>query len=147
MNAFPGTVVGSIRLILGWLAVGLWGYVNMLLVELYWNLVDWEPRADWKSLLLLLCVLANLVASFVLARATRNPAARTVSLFFCVVLVGIGFYVLPAEPLGHGLFARTSPSPLWYRGTRLIIMALPSLFWAFWLLRRRRGARRPACSA
>jgi hypothetical protein len=35
------------------------------------------------------------------------------------------------------LFARESPSPLWYRGGRLIAMTSPSLFWALSWLRAR----------
>ncbi len=120
---------------LGWLAVAIWLYAVMLGLELDWNLVDWVPRFDGRTGILLAAGVAGLVVAWCLAGANRTRVLQVFSFVACLALMGVAIYVLPAEPLTHGLFARTSPSPLWYRAGRLLVMALPG---AFWLARLRR---------
>ena len=61
----------------------------------------------------------------------------------CLALLILGFYVLPSEPLNQGLFARERPSPLWYRGARLGVLALPALFWVLAMFRQNNTTGHP----
>ncbi len=125
----------SFLLVLGWVAVVGWIYLVLLGLELDWNLVDWSPRADWRTGVLLLGGTAGLFATWFLSGAAHNRVVRALCFLAPLALLGLGIYVLPPEPLTHGLFARSSASPLWYRGGRLLITALPALFWTVRLRR------------
>lgn len=134
----------SVIVALGWLVATFGLYVALLALELYWNLYDWQPRADWKALGLILGTLAILTGMRFLAKAARDCFSQGVSLVACLALLILAIYVFPAEPLTQDVFARTSPSPLWYRTARFLVMALPSVFWSLELLCRI-VRRQPAC--
>jgi hypothetical protein len=57
----------------------------------------------------------------------------------------LALYVLPAEPMTQGLFAREHPSPLWYRAARFGLLTMPCIFWALELLRRRKSPPETNC--
>ena len=115
----------------GWLLAAGALYFGILLLECYWNLVDWTPRWDWAAASLLAWNAATLAAMGRMARATPHPLSRGMSLLLSLFLLGLGAYVSRAEPLSNGLLGREASSPWWYRGARLSVLALPVVFWAF----------------
>ena len=129
----------TMLLIVGWILVLGANYFVFLALELYWNWFDWVPRFDLKSLGLLIGLLCVLVATWELARVPIHRVARIASFMGCLALFIIGAYVLPEEPKTAGLFSRESPSPLWYRGGRFMVMSCPSLLWAASVVRSRRA--------
>lgn len=132
-------MVRGILLSLGWLLAALALWALLVVLEFYWNLRDWQPRLDSRFMAIGLGVCAALAVMWMLARVGRPHSARAVSLVICLALLSLGVYVLPAEPLTSGLFAREIQSPLWYRGGRLGVLALPMLFWVLALFRRSNG--------
>jgi hypothetical protein len=125
-------------LILAWLGVGLGLYAGLVGLELYWNLFDWRPRLDANALALTLVLLALVAASWFLARATADALTQTVAIVVCLALFAIGLYVLPPEAIKAGLFARTAPSPWWYRVVRWGGLCLPGAFFGCWQFRAKR---------
>jgi hypothetical protein len=132
----------SLLLSLGWLVSAAGLYATLVGLELYWNLYDWQPIADGKTLIVCLVMLSFLTAIGCLARATRDRFTMILSLVLCVALVALAVYVFPSEPPTQGLFARESPSPFWYRGARFVTLALPGAAWVWGWLSRRRQRRR-----
>jgi len=125
----------SVILILGWTVTAITLYVGLVALELYWNLFDWLPRVDLKAIGLLLILLAALTAARWLAVHSVDKGSRFFSLVACLALIALGIYVFPPEQKSQGLFSRSTPSPLWYRGGRLIILCCPGFFWVFTRLR------------
>ena len=112
-----------------WLIGALGLYVALVMLELYWNFYDWQPKVDFKAFGLIFGMLAILAAIHCLARASCDRLSQSVSLMACLALLALAVYVLPPEPLTGGLFARSAASPFWYRGARFVVLALPGLFW------------------
>jgi hypothetical protein len=131
----------SLLLCLAWLASAAVLYVLALVLELVWNLYDWQPSLDWQALGPLLGMAALLAGMRRLAKAAGDRVSRAVSLVMCLALLALAVYVLPPEPPGHGLFARQTPSPFWYRGGRLVVLALPGVFWCLGFRHRRVGVQ------
>jgi hypothetical protein len=128
----------AILLTLGWLLAAAGLYVALVMLELYWNLYDWQPILDLKGSGLIFGILAVLAVIWFLARASHARFSQVVSLAACLALLAIAVYVLPPEPMTQGLFARKAPSPLWYRAVRFVLLALPSVFWALGRMRQRK---------
>jgi hypothetical protein len=128
----------AILLTLGWLLAATGLYVALVMLELYWNLTDWQPKLDSNASGLMTGILALLAAIGFLARASGDRFSQGLSLAICLALLALAVYVVPPEPMTQGLFARESPSPLWYRAARFVALALPSVFWGLGLLRRRK---------
>jgi hypothetical protein len=126
----------AILLTLGWLLAAAGLYVALVMLELYWNLFDWQPRLDLKGSGLIFGILAVLAVIWFLARASHDRFSQAVSLAACLALLALALYVFPPEPMTQGLFAREAPSPLWYRIARFVLLALPSVFWGLGLLRQ-----------
>lgn len=124
-------------LILGWLLATAALYVTLVALELYWNLFTWRPQGDLRAAGMLVAIAGFLAAIHFLARTGSDSLTRFVSLAACLALLAIGAYVLPPEPITTGLFARAEPSPFWYRAGRLVLFALPTLFWCLALRRPR----------
>lgn len=122
-----------ILLSIGWIATGIGLYVTLVGLEFYWNLYNWEPRSDWRAGVLVLAALVLVAVMGLLARASSDKFSRGVSLFICLALLALGIYVVPAEPSTTGLFAREVSSPVWHRGGRLFLLAMPGLFWVLGL--------------
>ena len=132
----------AILLSAGWLLAGAGLHVAFVILELYWNLYNWQPVVDWRASGLILGVLALLAVIRCLARVSRDRISQGVSLVICLSLLAVAVYVFSPEPPTQGLFAREAPSPLWYRAARLVLLGLPSSFWALGLLPRwKRPAR------
>jgi hypothetical protein len=126
----------AILLSLGWLLSAAGLYVALVVLELYWNLYDWQPKPDLQAVGLILGILAVLAAIRLLARAGCDRFSRGVSLVICLALLALAAYVAPPELLTQGLFAREAPSPCWYRAARFVVLALPSVFWGLGFLHR-----------
>ena len=133
-----------ILLTLGWLVAVLGVYVALVILELYWNLYDWQPKLDSRALGLIIGVCSVLAAIRFLARATSHRIGQGVSLALCVALLALAGYVFPREPLTPGLFAREHSSPLWYRAGRFVVLALPSVLWGLGQLGRRNPGAQPS---
>ena len=129
-------MIRGILLLLGWLAAAFALWVLLVVLEIYWNLYDWQPKVDFIALGLGFGIFSAIACVWLLARASRQVAARGASLVMCLALLVLGVYVLPPEPLSTGLFAREQASPLWYRGGRLAVLALPALCWVLAMVRR-----------
>ena len=119
-----------IVLSIGWLVAALALYVALLILDLYWNLYDWQPKVDSIAVGLIIGVCAVLVAVRFLVRATSHRIGQGLSLVLCFALLALAFYVFPPEPLTQGLFAREHSSPLWYRAGRFVALASPSVLWS-----------------
>jgi hypothetical protein len=120
----------------GWVIGTLGLYAALVMLELYWNFYDWQPRVDFKAFGLIFGMLAILAAIHYLARASCDRLSQGVSLMACLALLALAVYVFPPEPLTGGLFARAAVSPFWYRGARFVLLGLPGLFWVLaWLHR------------
>jgi hypothetical protein len=104
-------------------------YLCFLFLDVRWNFPDWGLDLDLEVILDLAAIVGALVGFWLLAKATAHRISRTVSLLACVALLAIGLGVLRSEPLTHGLFARESASPRWYRYSRLALLACPLAFW------------------
>src|ERR1017187_8893530 len=129
-------------LALGWLMSAAGLYAALVMLELYWNLFDWQPKLDLRALGLIIGIIALLAAIRFLARASNDRFSQVVSLVACLAMFGLGVYVSLPEPMTQGLFAREAPSPFWYRAGRLALLALPSVFWGLGLRRRWKHAAR-----
>jgi hypothetical protein len=125
----------SLLLSVGWLTAGAAQYGSLLLLDVYWNLVRWHPAWDAAAWALIAGNLAAEVSIAALARVSRDRVSRVVSVILCSFLLGLGAWACAPEPLRTGLFERESPSPLWYRGGRLVAMGLPLVIW----IRTRKG--------
>jgi hypothetical protein len=130
----------AILLSLGWLLAAAGLYAALVMLELYWNLYDWQPKLDLEALGLIFGMLALLATIRLLARASGNRFSRGSSLVICLALLALAVYVFPPEPRSSGLFAREAPSPFWYRAARFAVLALPSAFWSRGVLRRPPGS-------
>jgi hypothetical protein len=130
----------AILLTLGWLVAAAGLYVALVMLEIYWNLFDWQPRLDLKATGLIFGILAVLAVIRFLARASCDRFSQGMSLAACLALLALAVYVFSPEPITQGLFARESPSPLWYRAARFVALALPSVYWGLGWLRRRKRA-------
>ncbi len=128
----------SVLLAVAWIAAALGLYIALVVLELYWNLYDWQPVMDLKALGLVCGAGSVLVAMAFLARTRCHAPVRWFSFVICLALLALGLYVLPREPTTQGLFAREHPSPAWYREARLILLVAPSLLWGAGFLRRRK---------
>ncbi len=130
-----------VLLVSGWfLAVtGLWA--PLVGLELYWNLFTWTPRTDAPAWALLLWVVVVLAGIWFLSRRTRDRYTRGVATLVCLALIALAIHTFPAERVRRGLLGRESPSPLWYRGGRVLVMTLPALFLAGHFLTQRRDAK------
>jgi hypothetical protein len=124
----------------GWLLAAAGLYAALVMLELYWNLYDWQPKLDLEALGLIFGMLALLAAIRLLARASGNRFSRGSSLVICLALLALAVYVFPPEPRSSGLFAREAPSLFWYRAARFAVLALPSAFWSRGVLRRPPGS-------
>ena len=129
----------AILLSLGWLMSAAALYAAVVLLELYWNFYDWQPKLDLNASGLILGMLALLAAIWYLARACGDRFSRGASLAICLALLALAIYVVPPEPMTQGLFAREVPSPMWYRAGRFFALALPSVFWGLGVIRRQAG--------
>lgn len=124
---------------LGSLLAALVLYLALLLLDVEWNLCTWRFRLSLDIATLLAVMVGALVATWYLAGASRDSATRLISMFECLTLLALAIYAFPSEPLSTGLFARLAPSPFWYRGGRVAIMALPVVFWSVQSRRSRRA--------
>ena len=116
-------------LIVGWLgAIGML-YAAVMSISLYWNLFTWRPVLDFKVLACGLVMAGALVMIWFLARSTRDKAIQVVSLIGCLSLLGVAIFWFPLEANNSGFLGRSRPSPLWFRGGRVLLASLPSAFW------------------
>jgi hypothetical protein len=130
----------TIMLVIGWLAACFILFAALMQIDFILNLFSWRPyKWDWRIPISGVGVLASITAIWFLAKATRDRVSRVVSLLVCLVLVWIAIHFLPAEPIDHsGYLGRSEPSPLWFRGSMAVLMALPGVIWLVCLKRNRR---------
>jgi hypothetical protein len=120
----------SILLVAGWLVATSGLYVALVLLELRWNLYDWQPRYDLQGDCLVCGTGCLIYVFWLLAKAGGNRVIRTVSFLACLALLALGVYIMPPEPLTAGVFGREQSSPSWYRGARTLALILPGIFWS-----------------
>jgi hypothetical protein len=119
----------SIMVTIGWLtAAGVFA-AAMMILEINWNLFDWNPRLDLIALACGFGILGALAAIWLLARSIRDKSGQVISFVLCVLLVGLAIHLFPAEFASEAFLERKRPSPLWFRGARVLLMSLPSAFW------------------
>lgn len=123
----PRPLLRNLLVCAGWVLGAVFSYAGFLVLELYWNFAEWKPRGDWVTWVLLGWIASTLVALWLLARIGRNRIGEAAAILSSVALLVLGLIAFPAEPLSEGLFGREASSPLWYRGTRTLLMALPLL--------------------
>ena len=137
LKARAGRSVKKLLLTLGWILATVGLYAALVGLEFYWNMPDWHPLFDSIAAFLVAWCAAMIVAMGWLARRTfRSRLAAVVSLIPSLALGALAICLLPPEALSSGLFGRVTPSPLWYRWPRTIVMLLPLAFW-LWNWRRR----------
>jgi hypothetical protein len=127
----------TILFCLFWLVGALLLYVELVALEFYWNYFDWEPILSASGIGLLCLIGLTMGGLCFLSLARWDRVTQIISFIACLALVCLGFYVLPREPETHGLFARQTTSPFWYRAGRLGILTLPAAFWLFRMWRQR----------
>ncbi len=137
-KASPAPIKRQLWIGLGWVFSGLALYLGCLVLDLYWNLAEWKPRWDWTAFLLFAWIAASLLTYRLLTRSLGGTLSITISLIVSVALASLGIYAAKAELLSEGLFGREASSPLWYRGGRLVLMALPLILCVTILNKRRR---------
>lgn len=125
--------------ILGWCAATGSLYGAALLLDLYWNIIDWQPRLDWIAIGLFAWAAAALTGMGFLARANLPTIARVIGLLASLALLAAAINALPAESRSEGLLGRDEPSPPWYRVGRLALLALPALAATAALVSRKTG--------
>jgi len=128
----------STLIILAWIITTVGLFLGLLILEFYWNVPAWEPEGDSIAGFLVAWLVAIVVAFWFLSRARVNWAARMFSFLICLGLFALAVHVLPAEPVKSGLFARSSPSPAWFRGGLALILAAPGIFWILAWVRLRK---------
>jgi hypothetical protein len=101
----------------------------MLLLDLYWNVLNWRPHADPLAMALLFCSALALGVMVWLARRPEDRTSKYVWLVLSLLLLTVGLYALPAEPVGTGVVGREEASPEWYRAGRVLVLAIPMLLW------------------
>ncbi len=141
-------LIRSILTLLGWLAACFVFYWAMTMLDLLWNFFDWSPKFDPDVVMAGLEIAGSILAIWLLARITRDKVSQTGSCVLCVILVAVAVVWAWPETVsdphffksyGEALLARRSPSPLWFRGGRVLVMALPAMFWVLWFRRHRRS--------
>ena len=125
-------------LALGWVLCGAGLYGAILLLDVYWNLLNWRPRWDWPTYVLLGWMIVVLAGQWRLAKIPRGRWNQVISLMVGLALVAVAGLALGPEPLSEGLLGRDDPSPWWYRIGRAIVLALPL---ATWMVTRHRKPR------
>ncbi len=132
-----------------WARIGgvclLWGVVGAALflatvyLDLGLNFFDWSPTVEWPERITLGVGALTLVGSLFLGGITRGRIATTVAVLVVLGLAGFGLYLLPAETLSPDTFlGRDLASPLWYRGSRALVLLFPGVFLVLRLIGRRR---------
>ena len=124
-------------LILAWFLAVAGLYLALFAVDLDWNIFDWEPGIDLLVVGALYEALAMLTVIWFLSRLKSGRLVQMWALAICVVPVVMAFYLLAPEPLKPGLLGRDHSSPHWYRGSRLLVLSFPVLFWALGPVRKR----------
>jgi hypothetical protein len=138
-----------------------------------WNFFNFHPKWNLELIGEMSGILVALAAIWFLARASRDKTSRVVSLLVCVLLAGFGVAGSLAEPLDRPqpvqkpeisrqmsgnqaiaeyfvktaiarVFDRSEPSPIWYRGGRMLLMFVPGVFWVWWTLPHAAQQRAPA---
>ncbi len=137
-------MIRKILLTLGSLTAIISVYVLLVVLEYLWNWFAWRPYLDTVVLGVLATLVLALAGSFLCVRASRDRVSGILSLLAAIALLLIGLRTLAAEPVTTGMFARNEGSPLCYRAGRLIVTALPLIFWLGFRLRRR---ARPAAGS
>ena len=130
-------IIRSIALIIGWLAGGYLLSCAFFVLKMDWNLFWFRAKWNQETIFAVSMILMAETSFWFLAKTSRDRGSRVVSLLACLLLAGTGlFSALPPEPLSGGWLGRSMPSPFWYRGGVTCLSCLPSLFWAWWELRR-----------
>ena len=113
-----------------WLLLAAGLYAGIVLLEYYWNMPDWHPLFDSIAAFLVAWCVAMVAMLALLAR--RTGVMRFAKWFSLVVSLGLAaltWFLLPAEAVSDGFFGRNLTSPLWYRGSRAIVLLAPLGMW------------------
>ena len=121
--------VRRVLLIFFWVLAVAGLYAALVVLEVYWNLFDWQPRLDLAAFGIMVWMGMMLAALWCLCRASTDRVIGGVALLLCAALVALAIYVFAPEPVKPGLLGRDTASPLWYRTGRLVILTLPAVFW------------------
>lgn len=113
-----------------WLAAASGLYGSVALLDFLWNFPGWQPVCDARALALVWSIGVCSVALAVLGMMTKAGLGRTVVLLPCLFFVVLGLYMCPPEPAQPGMLGRDTPSPVWYRGGRAVLLMLPLAGWA-----------------
>ena len=127
----------AITMALGWFVACLVLFYAVLDVDFNWNFLTWNPELKAVVVRDILGIVACIVAAWFLARASHQKSSTVVSFILCLALVVIAaIWFLPESLSTSGFFKHTSP--LWYRSVRVLVMALPGIFWFVWFRRHHR---------
>jgi hypothetical protein len=132
------TIRRAIIIVIAWLATGYALLDGVWSIEIHWNFFYYSPQQDLETLKDVCLILAAEAGIWLLAKASRDWASRSMALLVCLYLAGNGiFAILPAEQLYHNfMLGRDEPSPLWYRSSLTLLMCLPGIFWIWWARRQ-----------
>ena len=125
----------AIILSVGWLAAIGALLCAVLRLSLQWNFFDWSPKWDLETIAEAIGVAAVLAAVWFLGKVSRDKISRVVAVLACVSLVGLAIAWFPAEPTTQGFLGRSQPSPMWFRGGRVLLLCVPGVFWLWWMRR------------
>lgn len=121
----------QIGLIVGWIiAVGAL-YASLVFLEFAWNFFSWGVNLNVSNMLLIVCMILGLVAIWFLAGKLEERKVAVISLVLLLGLFVFGVVVFEGRD-------DNNRSPAWYHLSRLVLMALPVMFWFRGCVRLRR---------
>ena len=154
------------------MAVGCTLAYSMVTWDFDWNFFNFSPHWNLRVMVALSVIPVALTSMWFLAKASRDKTSRVAALLFCVLLAACSVFCLaekistppPVPPpprhmtsdqaIGYimeyrvtraidKVFSRSEPSPIWYRGGRMLLLCLPGAFWALWTWRHLTQKRSP----
>lgn len=129
-------IIRTIMLSAGWLAAAAALLYSVLLLNLQWNLFDWSPRLDLGTAVYAAGIAISLCAIWFLSKCSRDKISLSVAVLACLILAWAAINSFPAETVTHGLFfGRSQPRPLWFRSSIALLLCIPCIFCAWWILR------------
>jgi hypothetical protein len=168
------TTIRAILLVIGWLAASCTLAYSMVGWDWDWNFFYFSPRWNLRVMVDLSGILVALPSMWFLAKASRDKTSRIAALLFCVLLAVNAVWCLPSEKIPaprpvpalspqmtdnqaiaaigaimvntaiDRVFHRSEPSPIWYRGGRMLLLCVPGVFWVWWTRRHLTQKRSPA---
>jgi len=124
----------QLAILFGWLFCAIALSYVLLALEAAWNFFSWRVKWSFEVCALIVLIALVLLGFGYLAQKIAGRVALVGTCILSVALAVIGFAAFPPEQR-NGWQGPISPSPLWFRGGRLLVTLMPALFWLFAAIR------------